>query len=171
MFADVVGYSKLNEAQIPLFVDHFLRPAAELLGTGDGAPGVRNTWGDALYLVFDELDDAGNAALKLRDQVRNTDWQKLGLPPSLNVRIALHAGLVFPCYDPVIELDTYVGSHVSWAARIEPITPKGEVYASEPFAAIAAAQGIEDFNCDYVGAVPLAKDYGEFVLYHVNRGA
>ena len=35
-------------------------------------------------------------------------------------------------------------------------------------AAIAAAQGIADFEFDYVGAVPLAKDYGEFVLYHVH---
>ena len=42
------------------------------------------------------------------------------------------------------------------------------MYASEPFAAIAAAQGIADFEFDYVGAVPLAKDYGELVLYHVH---
>jgi hypothetical protein len=117
-----------------------------------------------------ELDAAGNAARKLRDQMRNKYWPKLGLAPSLNVRIALHASLMFPCYDPVIELDTCVGSHVSWAARIEPITPKGEVYASEPFAAIAAAQDIDDFKCDYVGVAPLANNHGEFVLYHVNCG-
>jgi hypothetical protein len=29
---------------------------------------------------------------------------------------------------------------------------------------MAVAQGIDDFSYDYVGAVPLAKDYGEFVL-------
>ena len=37
-------------------------------------------------------------------------------------------------------------------------------------ASMEVAQGIHDFSYDYVGAVPLAKDYGEFVLYHVNRG-
>lgn len=168
LFADVVGYSKLTEEQIPLFVQHFLSPAAELLGQHETAPLFSNTWGDALYLVFDEVLDAGRVALRLRDWIRRTDWPQLGLPSTLNVRIALHAGLVYPCYDPVIRTDTFVGSHVSWAARIEPITPKGEVYASEPFAAIAAAQGIADFEFDYVGAVPLAKDYGEFVLYHVH---
>tara|TARA_Y100001934_G_scaffold277989_1_gene378132 strand:- start:7473 stop:8147 length:675 start_codon:yes stop_codon:yes gene_type:complete len=168
LFADVVGYSKLTEEQIPLFVQHFLSPVAELLGQDETAPLFSNTWGGALYLVFDEVLDARRVAVRLRDWISHTDWPQLGFPSTLNVRIALRAGLVYPCYDPVIRTDTFVGSHVSWAARIEPITPKGEVYASEPFAAIAAAQGIADFEFDYVGAVPLAKDYGEFVLYHVH---
>jgi class 3 adenylate cyclase len=56
---------------------------------------------------------------------------------------------------------------VSRGARIEPITPPGEVYASENFAAIAAAQKIADFRCEYVGQLPLAKGSGTFGIYHV----
>jgi len=35
----------------------------------------------------------------------------------------------------------YTGSHTNRAARIEPITPPGQVYASSAFAAVAAATG------------------------------
>jgi len=85
----------------------------------------------------------------------------------LTLRLALHAGPVSACVDPVTQHTNYIGSHVSWAARIEPITPHGQVYASQPFAALAAAQGVSSFTCDYVGQVPLAKEYGIFPTYHV----
>ena len=58
---------------------------------------------------------------------------------------------------------------VEFAARIEPITPPGQVYASQAFAALAAAQGVTEFTCDYVGQTPLAKGYGTFATYHVHR--
>lgn len=63
----------------------------------------------------------------------------------------------------------YFGTHVSQAARIEPITPPGHVYASQAFAALAAAEGVREFRCDYVGQTPLAKDHGIRPLYHVRR--
>ena len=63
----------------------------------------------------------------------------------------------------------YTGMHVSRAARIEPITPPGHVYASRSFAALAAAQGARDFVCEYVGQTPLAKGYGTFPTYHIRR--
>ena len=47
------------------------------------------------------------------------------------------------------------------------ITPAGQVYASEAFAALAAAQGAVDFSCDYVGQTPMAKGYGTLPIYHV----
>jgi len=66
-------------------------------------------------------------------------------------------------------VSTYGGTHVSHAARIEPITPPGEVYASRWFAALAAADGVTEFVCEYVGRTPLAKGYGTFPTYHVRR--
>jgi len=65
--------------------------------------------------------------------------------------------------------EDYLGTHVSRAARIEPITPKGEVYASEVFAAIAFAERVDAFACDYVGQIGLAKEYGTYPTYHVRR--
>ncbi|MFQ5793680.1 MAG: RyR domain-containing protein [Candidatus Bipolaricaulia bacterium] len=169
LFADVVGYSKLTEEEIPRFVAHFMGAVSDLVAASPHKPVMKNTWGDALYFVFSSVKQAGNFALELSDWLRSTDWMEKGLPEDLNLRIALHAGPVYSCKDPVIEQHSYTGSHVNWAARIEPITPPGHVYASQPFAALAAAERISDFTCDYVGQTPLAKGYGTFPTYHVHR--
>lgn len=169
LFADAVNFSKLTEAQIPRFVNHFLGAIAKLISTSSYAPVLKNTWGDGLYFVFPNVRDAGQFSLELCDLMASTNWAKKGLPKELNLRIALHAGPVYSCIDPVIGQPTFTGTHVSRAARMEPITPPGQVYASQPFAALAAAQYVAEFSCDYVGQTPLAKGYGTFPTYHVRR--
>jgi len=169
LFADAINFSKLTEAQIPRFVNHFLGSIANLISTSNHAPVIKNTWGDGLYFVFSNVRDAGQFSLELCDLIGTTDWSKKGLPKDLNLRIALHAGPVYSCIDPVLEQPTFTGTHVSRAARLEPITPPGQVYASQPFAALAAAQYVAEFSCDYVGQTPLAKGYGTFPTYHVRR--
>jgi class 3 adenylate cyclase len=91
------------------------------------------------------------------------------MPADLNLRIALHAGPVYEFNDTVTGSRSYSGTHVSRAVRIEPVTPPGQVYASEAFAALAAARGVTDFACDYVGQTPMAKGYGTLPMYHVRR--
>ncbi len=167
LFADAVHFSRLNEDQVEIFSKEFLGAIAELIDGTMHKPLTRNTWGDGLYFVFKELSDAGEFALELREKIVGTDWSTKGLPKELSLRIALHAGPVFKIMDPVTEHEVFTGVHVSRGARIEPITPPGEVYASENFAAIAAAQKIADFRCEYVGQLPLAKGYGTFGIYHV----
>jgi len=174
LFADAVGFSKLTEEQVPRFVEHFLGAVAELVARTAAArppyaPVAKNTWGDGLYFVFASARDAGRFALDLCACVDATDWTAKGLPASLNLRIALHAGPVYAGRNPVTGQTDYTGTHVSRAARIEPITPPGHVYASRPFAALAAAQGATDFTCDYVGQTSLAKGYGTFPTYHLRR--
>jgi len=167
LFADAVNFSKLTEQQIPLFLNYFLGAIGKLISTSPHAPLIKNTWGDGLYFVFDDVKHAGLFALELCELMVQTDWGKTGLPKALNLRIALHAGPVYACVDPVTEQASYTGTHVSRAARIEPITPPGQVYSSQAFAALAAAQGVKEFTCDYVGQTPLAKGYGTFATYHV----
>ena len=167
LFADAVNFSKLTEQQIPLFLNYFLGAIGKLISTSPHAPLIKNTWGDGLYFVFDDVRHAGLFALELGELMVRTNWSKTGLPKAINLRIALHAGPVYACVDPVTEQPSYTGTHVSRAARIEPITPPGQVYASQAFAALAAAQGIKEFTCDYVGQTPLAKGYGTFATYHV----
>jgi tetratricopeptide (TPR) repeat protein len=171
LFADALNFSKLSEEQIPLFVRHFLGAIGELVARCDPAPLLRNTWGDGIYIVFAGVETAGRFALDLCERVNTTRWADLGLPSELNLRIALHAGPAYACTDPVTRSPNFIGSHVSRAARIEPITPPGQVYASQAFAALAEAQGVSDFTCDYVGQTPLAKKYGTFPTYHVRRRA
>ncbi len=175
LFADAVRFSKLTEVQVARFVEHFLGAIAEIISAAATAqppyaPVCKNTWGDGLYFVFRSARDAGRFALDLCERVNGTDWTVHGLPANLSLRIALHAGPVYPIRNPVTgQQPDYTGTHVSRAARIEPITPPGHVYASQAFAALAAAQGVTDFTCDYVGQTSLAKGYGTFPTYHVRR--
>lgn len=168
LFADAHGFSELTDEEVPRFVEHFLGLAGKLSTDSPYKPLMKNTWGDGLYFVFSSVRDAGRFALDLRDGVHDTDWPAMGLP-RLNLRIGLHAGPVYSCTDPVTQRTSYIGSHVSRAARIEPITPSGQVYASQDFAALAAAEGVKEFRCDYVGQTPMAKKYGTFPTYVVLR--
>ena len=169
LFADVVGFSKLDEHETPLFVQHFLGGVARLTDELDHKPLQSNTWGDGLYFTFETAAAAGQFALALQEFVTNTPWTSFGFAEPLSLRTALHVGPVLKCRNPVTGRDEYIGTHVSRAARIEPITPRGQVYASEVFAAIAFAQRAEGFACDYVGQIGLAKNYGTFPTYHVRR--
>ena len=171
LFGDAVGFSKLAEPEIPRFVEHFLGLVAACFRTERITPLMKNTWGDGLYVVFAQPLEAARYAMALRDRVAATRWSQHGLPANLSLRIALHAGPVYTCFDPVIRRRNWVGTHVSRAARIEPVTPPGEVYASQAFAALAASEGGERFGFDYVGQLPLAKGYGTFATYHMRRGA
>ena len=62
-----------------------------------------------------------------------------------------------------------MGSHVSRTARIEPVTPPGEVYVTEMFAAALELEGEATLACDYVGHMPAAKDYGKLRMYRLRR--
>src|SRR5438874_2116579 len=167
LFADAVGFSKLTEYEVPRFVQHFLGAIAQLGEQFCENIIAKNTWGDGLYFVFSDIELAGKFALELADLIASTRWEEKGLRGGLTLRIALHAGPVYEFQDPITGNRTYSGSHVSRAARIEPITPPGQVYASEDFAALAAARGADSFTCDYVGQTPLAKGYGTLPTYQV----
>ncbi len=169
LFADVVQYSRLSEEEVPRFVDHFLGMVSELMQHSGYRPEIKNTWGDGLFFAFPGVRSAGLFALELSERVNGLNWGAKGLPSELNVRIALHAGPVYPCFDPVTGQQTYMGTHVSRAARIEPITPPGMVYGSQAFAALAAAEHVTEFHCEYVGQTPLAKGYGTYPTFHVRR--
>jgi len=171
MFADVVGYSKLPETAIPRYVAQFNQRVSRLIAESSSSPINVNTWGDGLFFIFNSVEDAGRFGLDLRDLVVKTDWVELGLPTQLSIRIAVHAGPVYVNFDPVVRQMTFTGAHVSRAARIEPITHEGEVFASEEFAALAAADQSKGFTCDLVGTTALAKSYGLSRIYSLERAA
>jgi class 3 adenylate cyclase len=168
LFADAVGYSRLSEDQTPNFITEFWGAVAGLSTQGAGRPDHVETSGDGLYMVFPGVREAARYALKLSELVRRTNWNARGLPEGMNIRIALHAGPVYRGHNPVTGSITYTGPHTSRAARIEPITPPGQVYASGAFAAVTAAYSVEELSLSYVGRLPLAKDYGAFEIYHVD---
>lgn len=169
LFADVAGFSRVHDLNAPAFHQRFLGTVAAQIAECAAPPLEANTWGDALYLVFENAVDAATFALGMLDKMRAADWVATGLAEGSGVRIALHAGPVFCGFDPIIERDNYFGSGTTAAARIEPITPPGVVYASETFAATLASAGSTPFDCEYVGELALAKGYGSLRIYRIER--
>lgn len=169
LFADFAGYSRLHDAYAPLFQHRFLEIGAALIAAAVAKPLEAKTWGDAVYAVFDAPRDAAEFALRFLRQMETIDWTAAGLAASSHVRVSLHTGPVFRTLDPIMQRDSRFGSSVTRAARIEPVTPPGMVYASEAFAASLAAMGAHDYSLEYVGNLPLAKHYGESRIYRVER--
>jgi hypothetical protein len=171
LFADAVGYSQLSEDQIPGFISGFLECVARLNRQTRHLFEHVETSGDGLYMVFRQAGDAARYALELKEMTREFDRHAWGLPADFNLRMALHCGPVHCGRDPVTGGRLYTGPHTSRAARIEPITPPGQVYASSAFAAVAAAEGAAGIAMQYVGQTPLAKGYGSLGLYCVQPAA
>ncbi len=169
LFADLVGYSRLREEQVPRYVQGFLAALADTLRRRRLRPVYKNTWGDAICFVFADPLEAADCALAMRDTIRRTDWRRLDLPGHLNLRIGLHAGPVYCLEEPLMERRNFFGSHVNQAARIEPITSPGNVYASEAFAALLLEDPRNPFDCRYVGVVVLPKEFGSYPIYHIKR--
>jgi class 3 adenylate cyclase len=172
LFADVVRFSDLDESQLPGFVTGYLGPLASLLQRsrhrGYG-PLDFNTWGDGLFCVFNSMLKAGRFALEMQKLTSSGEWLLSGSNRSLTLRIALHAGPVYRIPDPVVSKDTFVGTNINLAARIEAATDKGEIYCSQAFAALAAAEGVRDFSCAYIGKRELAKGFGSRDLYRIRE--
>ena len=131
----------------------------------------QNTWGDGLYVVFADVVACADFALRLLERLERFDFGsfgfKLGEEKKPGIRIGLHTGPVFEGHDSIIGRKNYFGSHVSRAARIEPVTAPGCAYVSEQFAAAVAVASGHDFVCEYLGLQPLAKSYDVCPLYRL----
>ena len=156
---------------MPNFIDHFLNRVSLVIAESSHAPHTVNTWGDALYAVFDFVEDTGRFALELNEMVEGsaTDWEELGLG-KLRIRTGLHAGPVFLHQDPIVRRLGFSGAHVNRAARIEPVANHGEILASEEFAALASITPGIGFSVEYARSGKLYKNYpGTHRLYRVMR--
>lgn len=168
VFADAVGFSRLREREVPGFAHRYLTCAMQSLQEHEIVPLLKNTWGDGLYLVFESVRDAGLFAVEFRDRIAATSWRQCGFSCELNVRIAVHAGPLYRIYDPLIGQWSYTGAHVTRAARLEPSTDPGKVFASLAFVALAAAEGVADFTCHSAGRRLLVKGAGEMAVFELN---
>lgn len=168
LFADVVGYSRLTENRVATFVTTVLGDISRLIASSRHAPVFVNTWGDALFMVFDSAASGARFALELTARFKEYDAAKLDLPSDLSVRVALHCGPVFVGPDPVVRAISFNGSHVSRAARIEPVVEPGAIFVSEEFAAAATIEAPEAFRFENLGNVALAKNWGTCRLYSLS---
>ena len=169
LFTDFAGFSTLKETALPAFWDGVMRQVAEVLDRYDGEVACRNSWGDALYAVTSSAPAAATIALELQDALAEFDYATLGLDGTGGMRIGVHYGPAYRTLDHITGRTTFYGTEVSKAARIEPVTPTGAVFVTEPFAAILALEARGRFACRYVGRISLAKKYGDYPMYRLTR--
>lgn len=171
LFADFAGFSKLGERELPVFAREVMGGIGRVLDNFGEHVLFRNTWGDAVYAVISEPAIAAEIALAMQEQLAV-------LPPGLGLeghhagmRTGIHFGPIYRGRDPVVGNELWYGTEVTRTARIEPVTLVGQIYCTQPMAAMLALVNIRDFDCDYVGKVQLAKDYGDLALYRLSRRA
>jgi class 3 adenylate cyclase/tetratricopeptide (TPR) repeat protein len=169
LFCDFKGFSKLTDAELPSFVTNLLGTVGTVISSYGGAVDFANTWGDGLFLVFEDAAQAARCALDLQRALARLDLAEAGLPASMAMRIGGHLGPTYAAHDPVLKRTNYFGAHVSRAARIEPVTPEGCVYVTETFAAVLGLEHNDEFVCDYVGMTEAAKKYGSMRMFLLRR--
>ncbi len=170
LFTDFPGFSKLTETVLPIFWDGVMGAIADVVEQHGSKVLTRNSWGDALYAVASSAAHAAAIALDLQDRLRGFDYGTLGLENCGGMRIGAHYGPAYRTRDRITGRINFYGTEVSRAARIEPVTPPGAVFVTEPFAAILALEAPGEFRCRYVGKICLAKDYGTYPMYMLSRG-
>ena len=171
VFCDAAGFSTFSDADlqrywsvaVPRFAEVFARAGAEVL--------LQQTWGDALHVVTAHPQAAARIALDLLAAVRQIRGEEGGKLAALDMRIGAHFAPAFRGRDPIQDATTYYGTQLSFTARVEPVTPPGTVYVTEPFAAELELQAPGEFRTEYAGELPLAKRYGTFRLASLKPGA
>jgi class 3 adenylate cyclase len=114
------------------------------------------------------LNDALRLAISLRDFFAQGSWPDLTSDGTLEVRISMHAGPVYEEFDPLLKKRNFFGRHVNQAARIEPIVLPGSVFVSETVAALISYR-YHDFDFEYAGNLELAKGFGSYPVYILQR--
>ncbi len=168
LFGDVRGFSKLTEAEQLRFLDTIIGGFADVLNT---TPAVEyaETAGDGLFVVLSDITAAAACCFALQTTLNPARIAEANLPPHLALRLSAHVGPLHRRFDPVIKREKFCGMEVIRTARIEPVTPAGEIFVTEPFAATLAAEAPEAFVCEYVGRQAMAKGFGACRMYSLRR--
>jgi tetratricopeptide (TPR) repeat protein len=173
LVGNAVGFEKLTEEQLPLFHEHFLGAAAGVLSSAEGVPVAVNAWGNSFCIMFEEVDQAGRIALRLREVLEpapggTAEWAKHGLPADLGVSIALHAGPIFSMFNPLTRQISFTGRNIDVVERLQSVlTNQGEILTTEAFAVLTAPGAPIDFFCEYLGNRSLPKVPGGMKLYRL----
>lgn len=169
LFADLQHFGRLDDAGLAAFYRGPLGAMGRIAAAH--APDYRNAWGDAVQLVFSEVGQAGHCAFGLRDALTPELLTAVGLPESLVPRIALDYGPLIPVHDAVQGVAKFAGRAMTRAARVEPVTPPGQIHATQAFACEVALNPGCGLACDYAGQTATAKDFGVMPLYALRRAS
>lgn len=127
------------------------------------------TDGDAFKIYSFSCADLADIALRMRDEIRRTNWKKLGLLGGPAIRIALHFQQVQLRYKKNVnslQLHKIVGSGLITAARIEPIVESNQVICTKTFLNHLKEEK-NVIQARLIGLRELAKNFGQMELYQL----
>jgi class 3 adenylate cyclase len=168
LFGDVRGFSRLSERDQLTFLGSIIGGFADVLERFDTVE-YAETAGDGLFLVMSDVISAAECCFALRDVLRPELVAAFGLPDHLGLRLSAHVGPLYRRHDRVIRRDKFCGMEVIRTARIEPVTPVGEIFVTQQFAATLASAAHGAYVCEYAGMQKMAKDFGECRMYSLRR--
>lgn len=153
LVADVVGYSRLMEADEERTYAQLMRLRTDVLDPGIAAEGgrvVKHT-GDGLVAIFDSSQSAARSAVALQQRLAGEGAVE-PVDRRINYRMAINVA------DIIVNDDDVYGDGVNVAARLQTYAAPGGVIVS----GAVAGQLPEDLG---VGKI----DLGEFHLHNINR--
>ena len=167
LFADVRGFSKLCDRDILWYFNELHPVLAAVIECFKTEIQHLDTWGDAIFIVTEKASTAAKIAIALNDAINGIDQSDIDLKEPMMMRIGLHFGPVYKVYDHLRKCHTYSSHDVTKAARIEPVTPPGEIFGTEPFVAMLELEGEGWANFEYAGTISSAKNFGTFRMFHI----
>ena len=168
LFSDVRGFGKLSDSGVVWFFNELHPVLAAVIDRYRADIQFVDTWGDAIYLVARKASTVAHIAAELNDAMSTLDQSSLALDEPLMLRIGLHYGPVYRLYDHLAQTVTYASTDVTKTARIEPVTPPGEIFGTEPLIAMLELEGEHWARFRYAGTIQSAKGYGAFRMFHIN---
>lgn len=167
LFSDVRGFSKLSDSGVVWYFNELHPVLAAVIERYRNDVQLVDTWGDAIYLVARKASTVAHIAAELNDAMNGIDQSHLGLDEPLMLRIGLHYGPVYKLYDHLAKTVTFASTDVTKTARIEPVTPPGEIFGTEPLVAMLELEGEHWARYRYAGTISSAKGYGAFRMFHI----
>lgn len=168
LFSDVRGFSKLGDSGVVWFFNELHPVLAAVIDRYRDDIQFVDTWGDAIYLVARKASTVAHIAAELNDAMSGVDQSHLALDEPLMLRIGLHYGPVYKLRDHLAQTVTYASTDVTKTARIEPVTPPGEIFGTEPLVAMLELEGEHWARYRYAGTIQSAKGYGAFRMFHIH---
>ena len=165
VFGDIKGFSTISEAEHRPFLDYIIGGFADVLDRLGVPVEYTETAGDGLFVVLPDVVSALRCCHGLQQVTQPAGLAAAGLPPTLGLRLGAHVGPAARGLDRVTGRQKFIGKEVIRTARIEAVTPVGQTYVTEQFAATLHALSPVGHACEYVGLQAMAKGFGYCRMY------
>jgi len=171
LFADFVGFRRLGDDVMQQFWQEMFVAIGELMEPHAARILLGKTWGDGLHIVTTDASTVAAIAVAIQRYIAQRRADAADALAGLEMRIAVHYAPVFCDLDPVSKSSAFLGTQLTFAARIEPVTPPGTIYATEAITAQLALESPNEYLLEYAGRIELAKNFGQHRLYCLTDAA